>query len=86
MGEAGGMAEGAALETLYCHVCGECLARGEVGHSPFELGCGVCQAGFHVEGDTVTYVLATWIEHHEPPATMPLAGLRDGRRARRRAG
>lgn len=78
------MADGAngTTEALYCRVCGEPLARGEVGHSPYELGCGICQAGYHVEGETVTYVLATWIEHHEPPATIPLAELRDASRQR----
>ncbi len=71
-----------AAETLYCHVCGEPLSHGEVGYSPYELACGVCLAGFHVEGELVTYVLATWIEHHEAPAVVPLATLRDGSRAR----
>lgn len=70
-------------EALFCHVCGEALSRGVVGHSPYELACGPCQAGFHVEGEQVTYVLATWIEHHEAPATLPLARLRDGTRARK---
>ena len=73
---------GQAPETFYCRVCGEPLAAGQHGFSPYELNCATCQASYHVEGETATYVLPTFVEHHEAPVVVPLEELRAPARVR----
>ena len=69
-------------ETLYCHICGEPLVAGTEGFSTYELACQVCQASYHIEGTQATYVLSTFVEHHERPVVVPVAELRDPNRIR----
>ena len=73
-------------EPLYCHVCGETLVGGGVGHSPYELSCDVCQTAYHVQGELATYVTPTFVEHGEPPVELTLDHLRQPGHIRHVAG
>lgn len=65
-----------AEPAYYCHICGEPLVQGTEGFSSYELSCVACQASYHVEGERATYVLPTFVEHHEPPIVVAVAALR----------
>lgn len=61
---------------LTCHVCGQALAEGQVGFSPFEYACPNCQTAYHVEGERVRCIAPGFVEHHATPLVLTLADLR----------
>lgn len=69
--------EDCTSDPLYCHVCGEPLLRGVLGHSGYEYSCRTCLAAYHVEAALATYVTPSFVGHGEPPAVLPLAQLRE---------